>query len=192
VVDLTLLPLGLIDSARLSAGAAGVAQGAGALSGAVELLLAPVGGGGRLLAAAGGQAGRGIGVVDLQLGSEFGWVGGGYTRGGALPAGATSQGRYQLRFDFQGTNSSNISEQSFTSTAVGSALDGDGDGIAGPNGTNPSDPCSFDVSFQDITIVSQEWLYADCDGDGVTNGEEVDPDGDGIAGPNGTNPRDPC
>ena len=46
-------------------------------------------------------------------------------------SGATSQGRYQLRFDFQGTNSSNISEQSFTSTAVGSALDGDGDGIAG-------------------------------------------------------------
>ena len=46
-------------------------------------------------------------------------------------SGATSQGRYQLRFDFKSTNSSTISEQSFTSTAVGSALDGDGDGIAG-------------------------------------------------------------
>jgi hypothetical protein len=101
VVDLTLLPLGLIDSARLSASAAGVAQGAGALSGAVDLLLAPVGGGGRLLAAAGGQAGRGIGVVDLQLGNDFGWVGGGYTRGGALPGGATKQDRWHLAGRFQ-------------------------------------------------------------------------------------------
>jgi hypothetical protein len=101
VVDLTLLPLGLIDSARLSAGAAGVVQGAGALSGAVDLLLAPVGGGGRLLAAAGGQAGRGIGVVDLQLGNDFGWVGGGYTRGGALPGGATDQDRWHLAGRFQ-------------------------------------------------------------------------------------------
>ena len=101
VVDLTLLPLGLIDSARLSAGAAGVAQGAGALSGAVDLLLTPVGGGGRLLAAAGGQAGRGIGLVDLQLGSDFGWVGGGYTRGGALPGGATDQDRWHLAGRFQ-------------------------------------------------------------------------------------------
>jgi TonB-dependent Receptor Plug Domain/TonB dependent receptor len=101
VVDLTLLPLGLIESARLSAGAAGVAQGAGALSGAVDLLLAPVGGGGRLLAAAGGQAGRGIGVVDLQLGNDFGWVGGGYTRGGALPGGATNQDRWHLAGRFQ-------------------------------------------------------------------------------------------
>jgi hypothetical protein len=101
VVDLTLLPLGLIDSARLSAGAAGVAQGAGALSGAVDLLLAPVGGGGRLLAAAGGQAGRGIGMVDLQLGNDFGWVGGGYTQGGALPVGATNQDRWHLAGRFQ-------------------------------------------------------------------------------------------
>ena len=101
VVDLTLLPLGLIDSARLSAGAAGVVLGAGALSGAVDLLLAPVGGGGRLLAAAGGQAGRGIGVADLQLGNDFGWVGGGYTRGGALPGGATDQDRWHLAGRFQ-------------------------------------------------------------------------------------------
>jgi hypothetical protein len=101
VVDLTQLPLGLIDSARLSAGAAGVALGAGALSGAVDLLLAPVGGGGRLLTAGGGQAGRGIGVVDLQLGNDFGWVGGGYTRGGALPGGATNQDRWHLAGRFQ-------------------------------------------------------------------------------------------
>jgi gliding motility-associated-like protein len=74
----------------------------------------------------------------------------------------------------------------------GEEVDPDGDGIAGPNGTNPSDPCSFDVTNQDLGSVSQAWLDADCDGDGVTNGDEVDPDGDGIAGPNGTNPSDPC
>jgi gliding motility-associated-like protein len=74
----------------------------------------------------------------------------------------------------------------------GEEVDPDGDGIAGPNGTDPSDPCSFDVTNQDIGSVSQAWLDADCDGDGVTNGEEVDPDGDGIAGPNGTDPSDPC
>ncbi|MCF8409393.1 MAG: tandem-95 repeat protein, partial [Crocinitomicaceae bacterium] len=74
----------------------------------------------------------------------------------------------------------------------GEEVDPDGDGIAGPNGTNPSDPCSFDVANQDLGSVSQAWLDADCDGDGVTNGDEVDPDGDGIAGPNGTNPSDPC
>ena len=33
---------------------------------------------------------------------------------------------------------------------------------------------------------------ADCDGDGVTNGDEIDPDGDGTSGPNGTDPIDPC
>ena len=101
VVDLTLLPLGLIDSARLSAGAAGVAQGAGGLSGLVDLSLAAVDGGGRLLAAAGGQAGAGIGLVDLQLGNDLGWVGGGYTRGGALPGGATRQDRWHLAGRFQ-------------------------------------------------------------------------------------------
>ncbi|OYW15855.1 MAG: hypothetical protein B7Z50_00005, partial [Sphingomonadales bacterium 12-62-5] len=50
---------------------------------------------------AGGQDGRGIGVVDLQLGSEFGWLAGGYTRGGALPGGATSQDRWHLAGRFQ-------------------------------------------------------------------------------------------
>ncbi len=101
VVDLTMLPLGLIDNARLTAGAAGVAQGAGALSGAVDLVYTPLADGGRLLTAGGAQAGRGIGLVDLQLGNDFGWVGGGYTRGGALPGGATDQDRWHLAGRFQ-------------------------------------------------------------------------------------------
>jgi gliding motility-associated-like protein len=35
-------------------------------------------------------------------------------------------------------------------------------------------------------------LDADCDGDGVSNGDEIDPDGDGTPGPDGTDPSDPC
>lgn len=48
-------------------------------------------------------------------------------------SGATSQGRYDLRVDFQTTTASSIVEEKFGSTAKGSALDGDGDGIAGGN-----------------------------------------------------------
>jgi gliding motility-associated-like protein len=74
----------------------------------------------------------------------------------------------------------------------GDEVDPDGDGTPGPNGTDPNDPCSFNLADQDLATVSQAWLDADCDGDGVTNEEEVDPDGDGTQGPNGTDPSDPC
>jgi gliding motility-associated-like protein len=71
--------------------------------------------------------------------------------------------------------------------------DGDGvlDGTEGTNGTDPNDPCDFNVI--DITeIPSGPFLDADCDGDGVPNGVEIDPDGDGNPGPNATDPNDPC
>lgn len=105
-VDLSLVPLAVLDGARMSAGAAGAAHGAGALSGVIDLQLAVAGGGGRVLAAAGGQAGgqpgRGIGVVDLRLGSDFGWLSGGFTHGGALPGiGAAGQRRWHLAGRFQ-------------------------------------------------------------------------------------------
>jgi hypothetical protein len=73
----------------------------------------------------------------------------------------------------------------------GDEIDPDGDGIAGPNGTSPTDSCSLNFADQSVAP-SQSWLAADCDGDGVTNGYEVDPDGDSIAGPNGTDPTNPC
>ncbi|WP_197042336.1 hypothetical protein, partial [Sandarakinorhabdus oryzae] len=83
----------------------GVAQGAGAVSGLVDLSLAVVDSGGRLLAAAGGQAGESIGVVDLRLGNSWGWIDGGFTRSGAVPgpAGldATGQQRWHLAGRFQ-------------------------------------------------------------------------------------------
>lgn len=99
-VDLSLLPLAWIDGAALSAGPAGVAQGAGALSGLLSLTLAPASAGSELALAGGGQAGRGIGGLDLRLGGKHGWLAGGFTQGGALPgpAGlmAGGQGRWQL------------------------------------------------------------------------------------------------
>ena len=36
----------------------------------------------------------------------------------------------------------------------------------------------------DLNDTTSDWYLADCDGDGVINGTEVDPDGDGIVGPN--------
>ncbi len=74
----------------------------------------------------------------------------------------------------------------------GDEVDPDGDGLEGPNGTNPSDSCDFNSLDQNFANVSAAWLLADCDGDGVTNGDEVDPDGDGTPGPNGTDPSNPC
>ncbi|MFN7733663.1 MAG: tandem-95 repeat protein [Pirellula sp.] len=52
---------------------------------------------------------------------------------GDTGSGATSQGRYELRVDFKSTTASSIVEEKAGSTAKGSALDGDGDGIAGGN-----------------------------------------------------------
>ena len=46
-------------------------------------------------------------------------------------SGARSQGRYQLRVDFEATTANRITEERSGSALRGSALDGDGDGLAG-------------------------------------------------------------
>ncbi len=65
--------------------------------------------------------------------------------------------------------------------------DCDGDGVTNADeiatGTDPSDPCDFDGSIQNMSAVSIQWLGADCDGDGVSNGTEKN---------DGTNPQNPC
>ncbi|WP_298951621.1 gliding motility-associated C-terminal domain-containing protein [uncultured Nonlabens sp.] len=77
------------------------------------------------------------------------------------------------------------------------AADCDGDGESNGselvNSTDPLDPCSGgSLPNVDLTDTNTLWYNADCDGDGVTNGTEVDPDMDGNAGPDNTNPNDPC
>ncbi|WP_299681368.1 PKD-like domain-containing protein [uncultured Tenacibaculum sp.] len=85
----------------------------------------------------------------------------------------------------------------FTIT-VGPAIDSDGDGLTDceettgiddpttvgvPSGTSdPTDPCSFSgTPVADIN--NTIWQMGDCDGDGVTNGQEII---------DGTDPTDPC
>ncbi|WP_353217891.1 hypothetical protein [Sandarakinorhabdus sp.] len=105
LVDLAMIPLAVIGGARLSAGGAGAAQGAGSLSGFVDMQLAAIGGGSQILAATGGQAGRSIAAIDLRLGSERGWLGGGFTQGGGVPSpaglAASGQQRWHLAGRFE-------------------------------------------------------------------------------------------
>jgi gliding motility-associated-like protein len=64
----------------------------------------------------------------------------------------------------------------------GKEVDPDGDGKAGPNGTDPTNPCSVTISSQTLPY-GQVWLDSDCDGDGISNGDEK---------ANDTDPIDPC
>ncbi|KAI9549360.1 hypothetical protein GHT06_003726 [Daphnia sinensis] len=96
-----------------------------------------------------------------------------------------------------------------TVTISVSGDDSDGDGV--PNaqeildGTDPNDPCDYDIDSQDLDAVSDEWKNADCDNDGLTNAEELvlgtdplnpDSDGDGVSDgkevADNTDPNDPC
>ncbi len=55
--------------------------------------------------------------------------------------------------------------------------DSDGDGVSDAkelaDETNPYDPCDYNQASQVLSSVSAAWLAADCDGDGLTNGEEA-------------------
>ena len=90
---------------------------------------------------------------------------------------------------------------------VQNETDTDGDGVVDNgevfDGTDANDPCSFVLANQTVTP-STAWLNLDCDGDGLTNGEEgdlgtdpLDPDTDGDTFPDGgevdagTDPLDP-
>ncbi len=74
--------------------------------------------------------------------------------------------------------------------------DTDGDGVTDTqettDGTDPNDPCDF-LTASVTLIQTGPYLLADCDGDGVTNGDEiVGPDGDPNTTPDNTDPNDPC
>jgi len=87
--------------------------------------------------------------------------------------------------------------------------DTDGDGVSddqeAEDGTLSDDPCDYKAESQNPLLVSEEWLELDCDGDGLTNGEELalgtnplneDTDGDGVSDfqevEDETDPTDPC
>lgn len=74
--------------------------------------------------------------------------------------------------------------------------DNDGDGVANTieqnAGTDPNDGCSFSLSQQEFAKTTEAWRGQDCDGDGVTNGNEIDPDGNEINDGNGTDPLEVC
>ncbi len=71
-------------------------------------------------------------------------------------------------------------------------VDCDGDAVLDVDemidGTDPFDLCDYNPLSQTIANVSTEWLAADCDGDGVTNGNELNPPGGG----NPTDSNDLC
>jgi len=74
--------------------------------------------------------------------------------------------------------------------------DTDGDGVKNIieeiDGTNPEAPCSYLEERQNYNDTTEAWRILDCDGDGVTNGNEIDPDGNNVNNDDGTNPRNGC
>ncbi len=73
--------------------------------------------------------------------------------------------------------------------------DTDGDGVTNGqesiDGTNPNDGCSYNSASQVYASTTLAWRNLDCDSDGLTNQQELDPNNDGTPGPNGTNPTNP-
>jgi hypothetical protein len=81
-------------------------------------------------------------------------------------------------------------------TGSGTFDDPDGDGVEtsveiGEN-TDPQDPCSYVTTSQDYSMTTPDWKAIDCDGDGVINSDEVDPDGNNLNDGNSTDPLDQC
>lgn len=72
----------------------------------------------------------------------------------------------------------------------------DGDGVTNQqetvDGTDPNRGCDYIASNQFFPATSQTWRNGDCDGDGVTNGDEIDPDGNNTNDKDGTDPRNQC
>ncbi|MDI9859353.1 hypothetical protein [Flectobacillus roseus] len=57
--------------------------------------------------------------------------------------------------------------------------------------TNPKDGCSYNSVDQVYASTTLAWKALDCDGDGLTNKEEIDPNNDGIPDLTTTDPKNP-
>ncbi len=79
-----------------------------------------------------------------------------------------------------------VCDQATVTITVPAAGDSDGDGDPDNTDPNPNDPCIYGANqvYADATAA---FLDGDCDGDGVTNADEIDPDGNGIPGGTGVN-----
>jgi gliding motility-associated-like protein len=103
------------------------------------------------------------------------------TNGTIAVATGTPSGTYTLTYKIceNGATPSNCDTATATIVVLKtSPVDSDGDGVTdeqeGLDGTNPNDPCSSKQSS--ITLpLSQNFLLGDCDGDGLTNGQEMGP-----------------
>lgn len=103
----------------------------------------------------------------------------------------TAPGIYVITYQIsENLNPTNTDQTTAVVTVVDCLLfplnDCDGDGVTNAqeliDGTNPSDPCSFNYLNQTATT-SAIWNELDCDGDGVKNSQEL---------LDGTNPTDLC
>ena len=91
---------------------------------------------------------------------------------------------------------------------ISEARDSDGDGILNSLDEDPNNPCLplQQMEYTGFNVFNDTWANADCDGDGVSNGEEfedktrnpyidestVDTDGDGVADFIDEAPENPC
>ena len=100
-------------------------------------------------------------------------------------------------------NSTNLFAKNTTLNLSNSNLFVDADGDGDPSETDPddNDPCIYDSSTQVIGDATAEWLALDCDGDTLTNEDEIaagtdeqdeDTDGDGDPDNTDTDPFDNC
>ncbi|MAJ37570.1 MAG: hypothetical protein CMC19_06540, partial [Flavobacteriaceae bacterium] len=100
-------------------------------------------------------------------------------------------------------NSTNLFAKNTTLNLSNSILFVDADGDGDPSETDPddNDPCIYDNTTQVIGDATSEWLALDCDGDTLTNADEIaagtdeqDPDTDGDGDPDNTDtdPLDNC
>lgn len=117
-VDLSLLPLAWLSGAELTAGPVGMAQGAGSIGGALNLSMAPASSGNQLWTFGGVQSGRGIGGIDVRVGDELGWIGGGFTQGGALPMPAGLAATGQRRWHLAGRFARDIGDATLSGRAL--------------------------------------------------------------------------
>ena len=95
-----------------------------------------------------------------------------------------------------------INTSNTTATATGTIQDclsdplADCDGDGTPNGEElpgeELDPCLDNGIIGDEDVSNPIFANLDCDGDGVSNAVESDPDGDGVIGPDNTDWSDPC